>query len=492
MIGKTIGSYQILAELGRGGMGEVYRARDTKLNREAAIKVLPELFAHDAERLARFTREAQTLASLNHPNIAQIYGVEESAPSTGSGQAGTLALVMELVDGEDLSEIIARGPVPVDDALQMARQIAEALEAAHDLGIIHRDLKPANIKVRQDGAVKVLDFGLAKAVDPAGASGTNAANSPTLTAHATQMGMVIGTAAYMSPEQARGKNVDRRADIWAFGIVLYEMLTGRRVFEGGEISDVLAAVLRQDIDWTALPPTTPPRIRRLLERCLDRDARGRLRDIGEARVEIAKTLSGAPDSGTSMAVTGAPVSVAAPASRRLIARVAAVVVLAAALFGAWWAGRASHAPQGTWAEFTQLTDASGFENSPSISPDGGSFAYASAIRGTSDIYVQRVGGRNPVLVAGDPVRHEAWPAFSPDGKQIAFNEGGGRGGIFIVGATGESARRLTDFGANAAWSPDGTRIVFSAEEVGGVLPQHPESVVGGGPQRRRAGEDRQW
>ena len=256
MIGRQLGPYQIVAKLGAGGMGEVYRARDTKLNREAAIKVLPELFAHDAERLARFTREAQTLASLNHPNIAQIYGVEESAPSTGSGQAGTLALVMELVDGEDLSEIIARGPVPVDDALQMARQIAEALEAAHDLGIIHRDLKPANIKVRQDGAVKVLDFGLAKAVDPAGASGTNAANSPTLTAHATQMGMVIGTAAYMSPEQARGKNVDRRADIWAFGIVLYEMLTGRRVFEGGEISDVLAAVLRQDIDWTALPPTT--------------------------------------------------------------------------------------------------------------------------------------------------------------------------------------------------------------------------------------------
>jgi len=258
MIGRQLGPYQIVAKLGAGGMGEVYRARDTKLNREAAIKVLPELFAHDAERLARFTREAQTLASLNHPNIAQIYGVEESAPSTGSGQAGTLALVMELVDGEDLSEIIARGPVPVDDALQMARQIAEALEAAHDLGIIHRDLKPANIKVRQDGAVKVLDFGLAKAVDPAGASGTNAANSPTLTAHATQMGMVIGTAAYMSPEQARGKNVDRRADIWAFGIVLYEMLTGRRVFEGGEISDVLAAVLRQDIVcWSAVSIAMP-------------------------------------------------------------------------------------------------------------------------------------------------------------------------------------------------------------------------------------------
>ncbi|MBK9242235.1 MAG: PD40 domain-containing protein [Acidobacteria bacterium] len=479
MIGRQLGPYQIVAKLGAGGMGEVYRARDTKLNREAAIKVLPELFAHDAERLARFTREAQTLASLNHPNIAQIYGVEESD--------GVRALVMELVDGQDLSEIIARGPVPLDDALQMARQIAEALEAAHDLGIIHRDLKPANIKVRQDGAVKVLDFGLAKAVDPAGASGTNAANSPTLTAHATQMGMVIGTAAYMSPEQARGKNVDRRADIWAFGIVLYEMLTGRRVFEGGEISDVLAAVLRQDIDWTALPPATPPRIRRLLERCLDRDARGRLRDIGEARVEIAKTLAGAADSGTSMAVPGATASAPAPTSRRLITRAVAAVVVAAALFGAWWAGRTSHVPQGTWAEFTQLTDASGVENSPSVSPDGGSFAYSSNSRGTADIYVQRVGGRNPALVAGDPARHEVWPAFSPDGKQIAFNEGGGRGGIFIVGATGESARRLTDFGANAAWSPDGTRIVFSAEEVGsvysrnGVSPLWTVDLNGGAP-----------
>ena len=475
--GTRLGPYEIVAPLGAGGMGEVYRARDTKLNRDAAIKVLPDLFANDPERLARFTREAQTLASLNHPNIAQIYGVEESS--------GVRALVMELVDGADLSEIIARGPIPVDDAVPIARQIAEALEAAHDLGIIHRDLKPANIKVRDDGTVKVLDFGLAKAIDPAGASGANAANSPTLTARATQMGMIIGTAAYMSPEQARGKSVDKRADIWAFGAVLYEMLTGRRAFEGPEISDVLAAVLRQDIDWTALRPDTPLRLRRLLERCLDRDAKGRLRDIGEARVELAKIQAGAPDSGIT-AAGGA----AAPAGRsRLIVRVLAAAGIIAALAAGWWAGRTSQSASGAWAEFTQLTDASGVEDSPTISPDGKSFAYASATRGSWDIYTQRVGGRNPVLVAGDPAHNEVWPAFSPDGAQIAFNHSGGSGGIFIVGATGESVRRLTDFGANPAWAPDGKRIVFSAEEVASVYSRNGTSTLwvvdlnGGAPQK---------
>src|SRR5216110_3671474 len=234
--GTRLGPYEILSPLGAGGMGEVYRARDTKLNRDVAIKVLPDLFASDAERLARFTREAQTLASLNHPHIAAIYGLEESG--------GVRALVMELVDGEDLSQRIARGAIPVDDALPIAKQIADALEAAHEQGIIHRDLKPANIKVRNDGTVKVLDFGLAKAMDPAGASSADAMNSPTLTARATQLGMILGTAAYMAPEQARGKAVDKRADIWSFGVVVFEMLTGRRAFRGDDVSDVLAAVLR--------------------------------------------------------------------------------------------------------------------------------------------------------------------------------------------------------------------------------------------------------
>src|SRR5687768_5485309 len=222
--GARLGPYEILSALGAGGMGEVYRARDTKLNRDVAIKVLPEAFAQDADRLTRFTREAQTLAALNHPNIAAIYGIEQNA------------LVMELVEGDDLSTLIARGLMPLVDALPITRQIAEALEAAHEAGIIHRDLKPANIKVRADGTVKVLDFGLAKAIDPQGASGTmDPSNSPTLTGHATQLGMILGTAAYMAPEQARGKAVDRRADIWAFGVVVYEMLTGTRMFAAGEV-----------------------------------------------------------------------------------------------------------------------------------------------------------------------------------------------------------------------------------------------------------------
>jgi serine/threonine protein kinase len=269
-------------------MGEVYRARDTRLNRDVAIKVLPELFAVDVDRLARFTREAQTLAALNHPNIAAIHGIEEFA---GGG-----ALVMELVDGEDLSVMIARGPLPLAEALPIARQIADALEAAHEQGIVHRDLKPANIKVRPDGTVKILDFGLAKAGDPSTTPSVDAMNSPTLTVRATEMGMIIGTAAYMAPEQARGKVVDRRADIWAFGIVLYEMLTGRRAFDGEEMSDILAAVLTRDPDLSALPAAMPPAVRRLLERSLVKDPRRRLRDIGEARLILEARTRRSPPS----------------------------------------------------------------------------------------------------------------------------------------------------------------------------------------------------
>ena len=282
--GDTIGPYTIIAKLGEGGMGEVYRAHDSKLNRDVALKVLPEAFASDADRLARFTREAQVLASLNHPNIAAIYGIEGNA------------LVMELVEGDDLSQRIARGAIPLDEALPIAKQIAEALEAAHEQGIIHRDLKPANIKVRSDGTVKVLDFGLAKAVDVNPASAT-ADNSPTLSLHATQAGMILGTAAYMSPEQARGATVDKRADLWAFGVVLWEMLTGKRLFEGATVSDTLASVLKTEPDWAALAPATPPAIRKLLRRCLDKDRKRRLDSSAAARLEIeeAMTASAAAD-----------------------------------------------------------------------------------------------------------------------------------------------------------------------------------------------------
>ena len=285
--GTTLGPYEIVAPLGAGGMGEVYRARDTKLNRDVALKILPDAFASDPDRLARFTREAQTLAALNHPNIAAIYGIEESKD--------VHALVMELVEGEDLTARIARGPMPLDEALPIGRQMAEALEAAHGQGIIHRDLKPANIKVRGDGAVKVLDFGLAKAMDPLSSSPAAAAlaNSPTITnaAAMTAAGIILGTAAYMSPEQARGKVVDKRTDIWALGCVLYEMLTGLRPFGGDDVTDTIAAVVRADLDWSKLPADTPTAVRRLLRRCLEKDRMRRLSDAADAGLEIDEALS---------------------------------------------------------------------------------------------------------------------------------------------------------------------------------------------------------
>src|SRR3984893_8716034 len=277
-VGDRLGAYEILMPIGAGGMGEVYRARDTKLDRDVAIKIVPESFAHDPERIARFEREARVLAALNHPNIAQIYGLEERA------------LIMELVEGPTLAERIAKGALPIEEALGIAKQIAEALEAAHEKGITHRDLKPANVKLRADGTVKVLDFGLATAAQSATADG-NPSISPTLTLDfaATRAGMIMGTAAYMSPEQAVGKPVDRRGDIWSFGVVLFEMLTGRRLFDGETISHVLADVIKGEIDLSKLPSSTPNAMRSLLKRCLDRDLKNRLQWIGEARIVIDRS-----------------------------------------------------------------------------------------------------------------------------------------------------------------------------------------------------------
>ncbi len=287
--GTRLGPYEVTASLGAGGMGEVYRARDTKLDRDVALKILPESFASEPDRLMRFEREAKTLASLNHPNIAQIYGLEGDVGRSG----GTLALAMELVEGEDLAERIARGAMPLDEVLPIARQIADALEAAHGQGIIHRDLKPANVKVRGDGTVKVLDFGLAKAVDAAPERGGPSADTPTVTSPAlTAMGLILGTAAYMAPEQAKGKPVDKRADIWAFGVVIFELLSGRRMFGGETISETIAAVLMKEPDWSALPRTVPTKVRRLVERCLTRDPRARLQDMGEARIALDEVLAG--------------------------------------------------------------------------------------------------------------------------------------------------------------------------------------------------------
>ena len=279
----TLGPYHVTAKIGEGGMGEVWQARDTKLDRDVALKVLPEAFTSDPDRLARFEREAKVLASLNHPNIGSIYGLEEAE--------GVRALVLELVKGPTLADRIKQGPIPIDEALPIAKQIAEALEAAHEQGVIHRDLKPANVKVKDDGTVKVLDFGLAKAFQP-DASDPGLSQSPTisLTAAATQMGMVIGTAAYMSPEQAKGKVVDRRTDVWAFGAVLYEMLTGKKTFAGDDVTDTIAAVVRAEPDWSALSADVPARIGQVLRACLQKNLTDRARDIGDVSLAMRGTF----------------------------------------------------------------------------------------------------------------------------------------------------------------------------------------------------------
>ena len=318
--GTRLGPYEITAQIGVGGMGEVYRATDTKLDRQVAIKVLPEAVASDPERLARFDREAKTLAALNHPGIAAVYGLEDSD--------GSKALVMELVEGPTLADRIAQGAIPVDEALPIAKQIAEALEAAHAQGIIHRDLKPANIKLRPDGTVKVLDFGLAKAMEPAAGVSPSAFMSPTITTPAmTQAGMILGTAAYMSPEQARGKPVDKRADIWAFGCVLYEMLTGRRAFEGEDLSLTLARVLERDVDLDALPSSCPERVTQALRVCLDRRLSRRASDIHDVQL----VLDGAFEAeGRRGSVVGGQ----AKGDRRWRVALAAAGVLLGALMGA--------------------------------------------------------------------------------------------------------------------------------------------------------------
>ena len=361
--GSRLGIYEVTAQIGEGGMGQVYRAHDTKLNRDVALKVLPDAFASDPDRLARFTREAHALAAMNHTNIAHIHGLEESS--------GVRALVMELVEGPTLADRIAEGPIPIDEALPIASQIAEALEAAHEQGIVHRDLKPANIKVRPDGTVKVLDFGLAKATEPVVASSPSMSRSPTITTPAmTQAGIILGTAAYMSPEQARGKVVDKRADIWAFGAVLYEMLTGRRAFPGDDLSLTLAAVMMQDPAWAALPQATTSSIRHLLRRCLVKDPRQRIRDMGDVRL----ALEGAHDP--------APVPNRPTRPLWVWASAVVVVVLLALTASALWSRPA--AVEKTAVRFTiPLPSGQEIISYPAITRDGQTVAYV-AQQGTDD------------------------------------------------------------------------------------------------------------
>ena len=422
--GTRLGAYEIVGALGAGGMGEVYRARDTRLNREVAIKVLPELFAKDPERLERFGREAQVLASLNHQHIAQIHGIEESFPSTGSGQAG-IALVMELVEGDTLAERIARGAIPLDEAVPIARQIAEALEAAHDRGIVHRDLKPANIKVRPDGTVKVLDFGLAKALDaPAPLSGSDAMNSPTLTvrAGATVAGVILGTAAYMAPEQAKGRTLDKRVDIWAFGCVLFEMLTGGAPFAGDSITDLLAAVTRDEPAWVRLPATIPPTIGALLRRSLDKDPRRRLRDIGEARVALEHPdLSEATGERDGPAGDRLPWSFAVtlPPGHRLPLDETPVLAL---------------------------------------SNDGRMLVYIAASQSGRQLYRREMGDLTAVPIEGTQGAEN--PFLSPDGEWVGFVAAGWLKKVPIKGGVPLELCAVTALHRGASWATDG-RIIFS-------------------------------
>ena len=466
LVGRSIAHYRITGRLGQGGMGEVYRARDTKLEREVAIKVLPAALAQDAERLLRFEREAHLLASLNHPHIAAIHGVEDTD--------GTKALVLELVEGPTLQDRIAIGPVPIDEALPIARQIAEALEAAHEQGIVHRDLKPANVKVRADGAVKVLDFGLAKAMEvgatAAGGPGTSSTlmNSPTQTAaHATEHGRILGTAAYMSPEQARGKAVDRRADIWAFGVVLFEMLTGRYCFAGDEVSDVLAAVLRQEIDWSALPPTTPARLRRLLERCLERDPRQRLRDIGEARVEIGRIESGEPESASDLASV-APTGIDGARRGRerflwIALGVASVLVVLLGLRG-WTLGGSSaaarHPVRLAFVPPDGVTADEGSFDAAVISPDGRQVVFTGRAAGQQRRLWVRSLDRMEARALPD-TDEAIEPFWSPDSRSVGF---GAAGKLKRVDLAGGNAQTLADAGrlAGGAWNREGV-IVYSPD-----------------------------
>jgi hypothetical protein len=415
--GSRLGSYEILAPLGEGGMGVVYRARDTRLGREVAVKVLPDLVADDPDRLARFIREAQTLAALNHPNIAQIHGIED--PSTGSGQ-GVRALVLELVEGEDLSVLIARGPMAIPDATPIARQIAEGLEAAHELGIVHRDLKPANIKVRSDGTVKILDFGLAKALNPDRQAGSpDLMQSPTLTARSTAMGVILGTAAYMAPEQAKGRTVDRRADIWAFGVILHEMLTGQRLFHGDSLPETLAHVIARDVDLASLPPDTPPHLRSLIARCLVKDPKLRLRDIGEARLALSGEAS--PASGP-VAIPAAVASTGQskrPALREMLAWSLAGILTVAGGYLVWSRSAPVAAPV-LRLGFTLDAPVSMTGLGIAIAPD----AHAIVIEapwhsGDSRLYLRRLNGSDLVPLAGTEGGRR--PFWSPDSRAIAFS-----------------------------------------------------------------------
>jgi serine/threonine protein kinase len=435
-----LGPYEVVSSIGAGGMGEVYRARDTKLGRDVAIKVLPDAFAHDTERMARFEREAQVLASLNHPNIAAIYGLEESSE--------VRALVMELVEGPTLADRIAQqGPLPLDEALGLAKQIAEGMEYAHEKGVSHRDLKPANIKVTPDGTLKLLDFGLAKAVEEPGLQ-CNPSVSPTLTMQSTRAGVILGTAAYMSPEQASGKPVDRRSDIWSFGVVLWEMLSGRRLFDGETVSHTLADVLRGEIDVSKLPAGTPVVIRELERRCLDRDVKSRLQAIGEARVALQKYRENPSDARLSERV------VTRGSRREIFAWIAAGVFLMA--FALLYYRHTSEEAR-TVKLSLMPPEKSSFSAPPAVSPDGRRVSFRATVGPKTQLWVRDLDSLAARPLAG--TEGAVNPFWSPDSRFIAFFAGGKLKKIDVWGGP---AQTLCDAvaGRGGSWSQTGV-IVFT-------------------------------
>ncbi|MEE8486720.1 MAG: protein kinase [Gemmatimonadota bacterium] len=497
--GSTLQHYRLVQKIGEGGMGVVWRAEDTTLGRQVAIKILPAEFAQDAERLARFRQEARLLASLNHANIAAIHGLEQAD--------GHHFLVLELVPGQDLAERLTSGPLPVEEALSICRQIAGALEAAHESGIVHRDLKPANVKLTPDEKIKVLDFGLAKAFTPDG--GGDMSLSPTMTSPATQAGVLLGTVAYMSPEQARGKPLDRRTDIWSFGCVLYELLTARQAFPGETTTDCLVRILEREPEWSALPGDIPPKVKDLLRRCLRKDPLSRLRDIGDARIAIDEALSGTDPISTEGSAS--PAGRRSPSLPMLLVLLALASVLAGTLLGWALKGRGGTDPVGglSVTEVARLTHDPGLSESPTWSPDGSLLAFASSRSGDFEIYVRRVDGGQEVNVSNH-AGQDYQPAFSPDGDRIAFiSTRSSRTGMIKIGsefgmefrtvggdlwlapALGGRARRLAEDANFPAWHPGGDRVAYiSGVESHRSILEIP--VDGGAAKTLLPGDSSEW
>ena len=470
--GNRLGPYKILAPLGAGGMGEVYRARDTRLGRDVALKILLEAVAHDAERMARFKREAQVLASINHPNIATIHGLEDSS--------GTPALVMELVEGPTLGDRIAEGPMPLEEALPIAKQIAEGLESAHEKGIIHRDLKPSNVKVRRDGTVKILDFGLAKALDE-NPEGGNISNSPTISAAASHAGIILGTAAYMSPEQARGKVVDRRSDIWSFGAMLFEMLSGKQAFPGEDVSHTLAAVIMKDPDWEGLPGQLPAPIVRLLRRCLTKDPKQRLQAIGEARIAMEKTLSGvddAPPLSSLLSAEGLREALDGRTWRRALPWALAAAFLAAAIITTTAYLRFANKPaertisQINPPENTSFLFTLNVGGPPVISPNGRRLAFVASGQNRTAIWVQQLDQTTAQELPGTV--GASYPFWSPDSQFLGFFA---ERKLKKIDVSGGPPVSLCDAPnpRGGAWNRDGV-IIFAPNSSG---PLYAVSAAGG-------------